>query len=269
MNVTKVVDTITNWLIDYSNHSKTNGYVVGVSGGIDSAVVSTLCARTGRPTMCVSMPIHQNQNSLDRSVLHNLWLCEQFKNVESFVVDLTETFDVTMKNLPDRAISELSAVNTRSRLRMVTLYSFAGTNKSLVVGAGNKVEDMGVGFFTKYGDGGVDLSPIGDLLKTEVYEVADYLQISNDIKKAKPSDDLWADSRSDEDQIGATYPELQWAMKYCEDYYRGLPNFDFPIMGIDDACLSDRQQQVLKIFIDRHRQNAHKMQMPPICMIEK
>lgn len=271
MNVEKVVDTITKWLIDYSDQSKTNGYVVGVSGGIDSAVVSTLCARTGKPTICVSMPIRQNQDSLDRSILHMMWLEQQYKNVKTVTVDLTNTFDSLMSSLPEYAVTDLSAVNSRSRLRMCLLYAFANAVNYIVVGTGNKVEDMGVCFFTKYGDGGVDVSPIGDLLKTEVYEVANYLQISQQIKTAKPSDDLWTDCRSDEDQIGATYPELEWAMGFCENYFKDLPattNFDNIIIDVNDVCLTERQQQVLRIFINRHRQGVHKMMMPPICELK-
>ena len=217
MKTKDVIKYIKTWLIDYSDSSKTNGFVVGVSGGIDSAITSTLCALSGKNTLCILMPIHQNEQEFNRSSEHSKWLTSKFSNVSVCKVDLTETFDTLSKQIPLEIQSNLTMANTRARIRMTTLYTFAGSKGMLVAGTGNKVEDFGVGFYTKYGDGGVDLSPIADLMKSEVYEIAKELKIVTSIQDAAPTDGLWSDGRNDEHQLGATYDELEWAMKEYEN----------------------------------------------------
>jgi len=249
MNCENVERQIINWLKMY------NGFVVGVSGGVDSSLVSTLCAKTKLPTILVSLPIHQPSSHLERAHEHIDWLKAKHSNVTSFEVDLTETFETFKKSIPSCAASDLALVNMRSRLRMTTLYNFANSNGCVVAGTGNKVEDFGVAFFTKYGDGGVDISPIGDLLKTEVWELARYLGVSESIVNAVPTDGLWDNDRSDEDQIGATYPELEWAMDYMETK--------------KSIKLTSRQEEVLFIYNTRHDNGMHKMSMPPVCKIIK
>ena len=200
MNTEKVAEYIINWLKEYAANAKVNGFVVGVSGGIDSALTSTLCAKTGLPTLCVEMPIHQAESQVSRAEEHIAQLKNKFDNVSETRVDLTSTFDGLKNVVPDAGNSaklNLSLANTRARLRMTTLYYFAGLQGLLVAGTGNKVEDFGVGFYTKYGDGGVDLSPIADLMKSEVYELAAYLDVPNSIQKAEPTDGLFGDSRTD------------------------------------------------------------------------
>jgi len=258
MNYQTITNNIVEWLNNYIEKNNVSGFVIGISGGIDSAVVSTLCAHTNKLTMCVSMPIHQQQEQVDRAIMHMLWLESQFNCVKTYTVDLTSLLDTLEKKIPSCAVTTLSIVNARARLRMTTLYTFASANNCLVVGTGNKIEDYGVGFFTKYGDGGVDLSPIGDLTKTEVYEIARQLHISNEIIKAKPTDGLWADNRGDEDQLGATYSELEWAMSFIENY----PSIESIVN------LTDRKKIILDIYLKRHNQNIHKMQMPLICKIK-
>ena len=189
-------------------------FVVGVSGGIDSAVVSTLCAETGLPVYVVGMPIHQDEGQRTLSVNHLLWLNENYKNVSMVQFDLTDVFEQFKKSLSGYAQDPLALANTRSRLRMVTLYQIAGENSGLVVGTGNKVEDYGVGFYTKYGDGGVDIAPIADLYKTEVWELGKHLGVNQGIIEAKPTDGLWDDKRTDEDQLGASYEDLEYAMEH-------------------------------------------------------
>jgi len=259
MRTDKVIEHITAWLKEYCHANRQKGFVIGVSGGIDSAVTSALCARTGLPTLCVEMPIHQAPSQVQRAQDHITWLRERYPNVRMEVVQLTPVFDQLVSALPsaeDVALRELSLANARARLRMTTLYYFAGMHGRLVAGTGNKVEDFGVGFFTKYGDGGVDLSPIADLTKTEVYEMAKALGVIDSIMQAKPTDGLWGDDRSDEDQIGASYPELEWAM-------------DLRDRGLDPASmdLSARQQKVLAIFDRRRAANRHKVVPIPICTI--
>lgn len=254
-----IIDHITAWLHDYCHGARQQGFVVGVSGGIDSALVSTLCARTGLPTVCVEMPIHQAPSQVQRAQDHIAWLKERYPNVRMEVVQLTPTFDTLVQALPqadDAHLTNLSLANTRARLRMTTLYYFAGLLRHLVAGTGNKVEDFGVGFFTKYGDGGVDLSPIADLTKTEVYALAKELGIIESIQIAKPTDGLWGDDRSDEDQIGASYPELEWAMALRE---RGT--------GTELGHLSDGERTILAIFDRMHAANKHKMVPIPVCGI--
>ncbi len=255
MNPKSIESHIVNWLIDYSKKSGLNGFVVGVSGGIDSAVTSTLCAKTGLNTIVINMPIHQKSNQFDRSNEHINWLKNNFKNVKSHEINLTDVYDSFSNILPKSNQDELSMANLRSRIRMSNLYVFASNKKYLVVGTGNKVEDFGVGFYTKYGDGGVDISPIADLLKSEVFKIAFHLGIVSSIQKAQPTDGLWNDDRSDEDQLGATYDELEWAMNYLEDN--------------SQDNLSEREKKVLEIYSLHHQTNLHKMNPIPVCEIPK
>lgn len=256
MNAKKVVAHIVSWLTDYAQQAKMNGFVVGISGGIDSAVVSALCARTGLTVLCLDMPIRQKDDQVHRAHKHMQQLREQFANVRTQTVDLTPTFE-QFEHTVSGSISEqklLAMANTRSRLRMLTLYYYGQINGLLVTGTGNKVEDFGVGFFTKYGDGGVDISPIADLLKTQVYELAKELNICDEIQAAVPTDGLWDNERSDEAQIGANYPELEWAMAQKST---GKTREDF----------SGRQQEVFDIFMRFHRAAQHKIQPIPVCLI--
>ena len=194
MNTEKVAEYIINWLKDYATNAKIKGFVIGVSGGIDSALTSTLCAKTGLPLLCLEMPIHQSQKQVSRAENHIKWLQENFENVSKTEVNLTPVFDSLIDALPKVKNEEsrfMSLANTRARLIMTTLYYFAALNGYLVAGTGNKVEDFGVGFYTKYGDGGVDISPIADLIKSEVYEIAKYFGVNNEIIDAAPTDGLW------------------------------------------------------------------------------
>ena len=257
MQTEKVVDHIVNWLRDYATNAKVDGFVVGVSGGIDSAVTSTLCAKTGMNVLCVEMPIHQAASHVSRAHEHIAQLKNRFDNVSDTRADLTPVFEEFKTEVfmdGDQATIEMALANTRARLRMTTLYYYAGLYKLLVAGTGNKVEDFGVGFFTKYGDGGVDLSPIADLLKSHVYTLGEFLQVPESIMKAAPSDGLFGDARSDEDQIGANYPELEWAMK-----------MDTEGKTVDD--FSGRQLEVFKIYKRYNNNNKHKMIPVPVCEI--
>ena len=209
----KLKTDIKNWMTDYIKSSGMNCFVVGVSGGIDSAVASTLAAETEYPIFALGMPIHQKEEQETLSDAHLKWLSEKYSNVESHKVDLTNTFDTFKHDLERYATDNHALANTRSRLRMVTLYQFAGQYKGIVVGTGNKVEDYGVGFYTKYGDGGVDIAPIADLYKSEVWNLGKVLGVDSRIIEAKPTDGLWDDGRTDEDQLGATYSELEEAME--------------------------------------------------------
>ena len=259
MKTEKVAEYIIKWLKEYAENSKVKGFVVGVSGGIDSALTSTLCAKTGFPTLCVEMPIHQAPSQVTRAQEHITQLKNKFNNVSDVKVDLTSTFEDFKNVLPTTEPSakvDLSLANTRARLRMTSLYYLAGLHSYLVAGTGNKVEDFGVGFYTKYGDGGVDLSPIADLMKSEVYELAAFLDVPNSIQKAQPTDGLFGDSRTDEDQIGASYDELEWAMKM-----QGAEKTE------DD--FSGREKEVFKIYSRLNRINQHKMLPIPICEIPK
>jgi len=253
MKTAESITYIANWLKDYSDNSNTKGFVVGISGGIDSAVTSTLCALTGKEVLCLLMPIHQHQLEFDRSKEHADWLTSTFPNVEACTANLSDTFDCISKQIPAELQSDLTMANARARLRMTSLYTYAGAKSLLVAGTGNKVEDFGVGFFTKYGDGGVDLSPIADLMKSEVFAIAKEMGIVNSIQNAAPTDGLWADGRSDEDQLGATYNELEWAMKaYAKD---------------TENIYTDRKKEVFDIFSRLHKANRHKMDAIPVCKI--
>ena len=205
---------IDRWLKDYYYMYAIKAFVVGVSGGIDSAVVSTLCAKTELPTYVLTMPLHSKEENTKLSDAHAKALVDKYPNVTVVNVDLTRTYESFMSWMDNTFTgNELANANTKSRLRMVTLYQIAGAKKGIVVGTGNKVEDYGIGFYTKYGDGGVDIAPIADLYKTEVRELGWHLGVMNEIIDAKPTDGLWDDGRSDEDQIGATYSELEEAME--------------------------------------------------------
>ncbi len=253
MDFSKVETYIQNWLLNYLDSSTLKGFVVGVSGGIDSAVTSTLCAKTTKKTLVINMPILQNAQQFDRSLEHINWLEKKFENVRGIEVDLTPVFDAYRTTLPNQFQDDLSLANLRSRIRMATLFQFASNQKLLVAGTGNKVEDFGVGFYTKYGDGGVDISPIADLMKTEVFGLAKHLGIIESIQNAPPTDGLWDDDRSDEDQLGASYMELEWAMQYLEQK--------------KSQKLTPRQIEVLAIYNTFHSANKHKMLPIPVCEI--
>lgn len=256
-NAEKINQHIVNWLLDYATNAKVKGFVVGISGGIDSALTSTLCAQTGLPTLCVEMPIHQAESHVNRANEHIDQLKLRFPNVWNERADLTPIFESFKTQLPsseNTAILNLTLANTRARLRMTTLYYFAGLHSLLVAGTGNKVEDFGVGFFTKYGDGGVDISPIADLMKSEVRLLAKYLNVPESILIAKPTDGLFGDDRSDEDQIGANYDELEWAMLEKE---KGKTIDDF----------EGRKAAVFKIYSRLNTINQHKMNPIPVCEI--
>ena len=253
-----IIEEINDWLIEYLKKSKCNGFVVGVSGGIDSALTSTLCARTGYTTLCIDMPILQNENEINRAENHIKWLKKNYNNVSHITIDLNNTFETFKSSVEktENPNNNLSLANSRSRLRMTTLYYFSGIHNYLVAGTGNKVEDFGVGFYTKYGDGGVDISPIADLTKTNVFEIASKLNVIDEILKAKPTDGLWDDGRTDEDQIGATYSELEWAMVQKDN--NKTPD-DF----------TGRDKEVLKILMKFNSQNSHKMDPIPIFKVPK
>ncbi|MGJ8684918.1 MAG: NAD(+) synthase [Nonlabens sp.] len=257
MKVDKVTQHIVKWLKDYADNAGIKGYVIGVSGGIDSAVTSTLCAMTGLELLCVEMPIHQHQDHVSRAQEHIAQLKKRFPNVSEVRSDLTPVFDTFINAMPataDSALVELTRGNTRARLRMTTLYYHGGVNGLLVAGTGNKVEDFGVGFYTKYGDGGVDVSPIADLMKSEVYAIGEHVNVPASIMKAAPSDGLYGAERTDEDQIGASYDELEWAMHQND---AGKTSKDF----------TDRELEVFNIYNDFNRKNQHKMNPIPVCII--
>ena len=207
-------ERIVKWIKDYANDNKIQSLVVGVSGGIDSAVVSTLCAETELPVFALGMPIHQDNSQESLSDLHLAWLKKKYKNVKTLKFNLTKVFDKFKEALEDYSHDDLALANSRSRIRMITLYQIAGKYNGIVVGTGNKVEDFGVGFYTKYGDGGVDIAPIADIYKTEVWELGRHLGVNEKIIEASPTDGLWDDKRTDEDQLGASYAQLEEAMEY-------------------------------------------------------
>ncbi|MFD2891779.1 NAD(+) synthase [Flavobacterium chuncheonense] len=250
---------IVQWLLDYANNAKVKGFVVGISGGIDSALTSTLCAQTGLATLCVEMPIHQHQSHVNRAVEHITQLKNRFPNVSDIRTDLTPVFDAFTNQVEqnnDRNTLDITLANTRARLRMTTLYYHAGIRGLLVAGTGNKVEDFGVGFYTKYGDGGVDISPIADLVKSEVRLLAKHLDVPESILNAAPSDGLYENDLTDEMQIGASYDELELAMQQFE---AGKTENDF--VG--------REAQVFKIYKRLNTINQHKMNPIPVCEIPK
>ena len=241
MNTEKRANIIKDWIEDYCENTSFNpkSLVVGVSGGIDSSVVSTLCALTGRKTIVLSMPIKQIKSQHDLSIKHGEWLVSKYNNVEHKTLELEKLFDsfeITLSDFKD----EHGFANSRARLRMSTLYQVAAANSGIVVGTGNKVEDFGVGFYTKYGDGGVDISPIADCTKTQVWELGKHLGIHKEIIKAEPTDGLWNDGRKDLDQLGMTYKELEKAMENKND-----PNY--------------------KKYAEIRKKNLHKMISIPVC----
>ena len=257
MQTEKITEKIVSWLKEYAENAKVKGYVIGVSGGVDSGVVSTLCAMTGLNLLMLEMPIRQNEDQVNRAWEHMNDITKRFPNAKAMSVNLTpafeelyKTFDVKDDEFPSE---KLAFANTRSRLRMLTLYYYGQINSLLVCGTGNKVEDFGIGFYTKYGDGGVDVSPIADLYKTEVYELARALNLVESIQNAIPTDGLWDVERTDEQQIGATYPELEkiqkeWGTRTEADY-------------------SGRDLEVYKIFARMNKAAQHKMQPIPVCDI--
>lgn len=259
MQTEKIVNHIVNWLKEYAIKANVNGFVIGISGGIDSAVTSTLCAKTGLKLLCIEMPIHQASSHVSRAQEHINQLKERFSNVSDIRVNLTPVFEEFKTEVSldgQKATVDMALANTRARLRMTTLYYHAGLLGLLVAGTGNKVEDFGVGFYTKYGDGGVDLSPIADLLKSEVYKIGEFLNVPKSILKAAPSDGLFGDARSDEDQIGANYDELEWAMKMND-------------LGKIAEDFSNREKTVFEIYKRYNSSNKHKMIPIPICEIPK
>ena len=236
---------IDRWLKDYYYFHSIKSFVVGVSGGIDSAVVSTLCAETELPTYILTMPLHSKKENTELSDLHASKLVDKYRNVTIVNVDLSNTYDAFMDTVYDAFIDcKLANANTKSRLRMVTLYQIAGAMSGIVVGTGNKVEDYGIGFYTKYGDGGVDIAPIADLYKTEVWELGKHLGVDERIIDAIPTDGLWDDGRKDEDQIGASYEQLEEAMEY-------------------------RRGPALDILDEFNNKNKHKMEPIPTFKLEK
>lgn len=257
----KVIEYIVSWLKKYIKKSKMKGFIVGLSGGIDSSVTSVLTAMTGFNTLVVEIPILKNDNSISKK--HINFLFSKFKNVYSINKNLKKVFDIFCKTVKDDHFSIekkiykdrylLSLANVKSRIRMLTLYYYANINNYLVVGTGNKIEDYGIGFFTKYGDGGVDLQPIGDLTKKEIYLIAKEMNIIDDIQNAKPTDGLWEDHRSDEDQIGASYNELEWAMK---NYGK-----------MKKIHLSDDKKKIINLYEKLHIKNKHKIISIPVCRI--
>ena len=245
MEVSKKVVFIKDWILNYANSmpKKAESLVIGISGGIDSSVTSTLCAMTGIKTIVLTMPIKQIKSQNDLSIEHGKWLTSKFKNVEHKVIELENVFNSFEKTL-NGFNNEHGFANSRARLRMTTLYQVAAANSGIVVGTGNKIEDFGVGFYTKYGDGGVDISPIADCNKTQVWELGKHLGILNKIIEAEPTDGLWHDGRSDKDQLGMSYSELEKAMEDKND-----PNY--------------------KKYLEIRKKNIHKMKPIPICKFDE
>ena len=245
MEVDKKIIFIKDWILNYVNSmpKKANSLVIGISGGIDSSVSSTLCAMTGIKTIVLTMPIKQKIDQYDLSIKHQKWLIDKFNNVEAHTISLDELFN-SFKSSLSKFDNDHGMANSRARLRMTTLYQVASANNGIVVGTGNKVEDFGIGFYTKYGDGGVDISPIADCNKSEVWELGKELNILNEIIEAPPTDGLWDDGRTDEGQLGLSYKELEEAMNNENSLNR---------------------EKYLKI----REENLHKMEAIPVCKIPK
>lgn len=250
----KLATDITAWIKNYAENNNISSLVVGVSGGIDSAVVSTLCAMTGLPVYCAVIDIHSNPKHIDIAIDHRRWLSTMYTNVYISNRDLSKVYREFIFDMGQSFESELGCANTCARLRMVALYYIATSTNGIVVGTGNKVEDFGIGFFTKYGDGGVDISPIADLYKTEVIELGRHLGISEEILTAAPTDGLFADGRTDEQQIGCTYEELEWAM---ENEYNIHIN------------RTPEQDKAMNIYIELNKKNQHKMLPIPIFKLNQ
>ena len=252
MQFEKTVHNIVYWIKQYAEQNNMKSLVVGISGGIDSAVVSTLCAKTKLPVYAVTMPVKQIQSQHDLSMTHGQWLTENFSNVTHKVIELNTVYNAFKFEMQQDFDDQHAFANSKSRLRMVTLYQIAGATKGIVVGTGNKVEDFGVGFYTKYGDGGVDISPIADLYKSEVYEIAEYLNINKDIISAPPTDGLWEDGRTDKDQLqGLSYDDLEKAMMLHED---------IPTEHGHDS----QEKRLLDTYLKIRKPNLHKMNPIPI-----
>ena len=252
MKPDRISKHIVGWIKNYCLNHKIKSLVIGVSGGIDSALTSTLCAMTNIKTIVVSLPIHQNKKQLDLATKHIVWLKKKYKNVIDLKIDISNVFDVFKENIPLELQNKLGLANTRARLRMTTLYQVASSSNGIVVGTGNKIEDFCIGFFTKYGDGGVDISPIGDLLKSEVFLLSKYLNIIKEILDAEPTDGLWDDNRNDEEQIGATYKEIEWAMK-----------------NLNNTNLNQKEKSIIDLYKKHNLKNQHKMLPIPVCIIKK
>jgi len=258
---------ITKWIKAYAKGAKIETLVVGISGGIDSSVVSALCAETGLKTIVVQMPIRQNRTLNNRSSMQAGWLLERYKNVTHMSIDLTSVFSAFEKKTAPFCDAEnasqvkLAFANSRARLRMMTLYQIAQSHGGIVVGTGNRVEDFGVGFFTKYGDGGVDISPIGDCLKTEVWDMGRELGLPQEIIDAAPTDGLWDDGRTDEGQLGMSYPELERAMNL--DFLKRCQAVDSDMPGSAKLSADDRKK--LKRYQEIRARNMHKMLPIPVC----
>ena len=241
MDVKKRAKIITDWINNYCESSsyKPKALVVGISGGIDSSVVSTLCANTGRKTIVLTMPIKQIKSQHDLSLIHAKWLKQKYKNVEHHLLEMDKIF-TSFSQVLNNFDNDHGYANSRARLRMATLYQVAAANNGIVVGTGNKVEDFGVGFYTKYGDGGVDISPIADCSKTQVWELGRYLGVSEDIINTPPTDGLWDDGRNDVQQLGMSYEDLERAMEDKND-----PNYEK--------------------YLEIREKNLHKMNPIPVC----
>jgi len=252
-------ESITNWISGYVHENNLSTLVVGVSGGIDSAVVSTLCARTGIPTILLGMPLDSTPQNTQLSEKHIAYLTSTDKyNVQGWHIDLSKVFHEFKAHpvINKKYNSDLAFANTKSRLRMVTLYQIATSTQGIVVGTGNKVEDFGVGFFTKYGDGGVDISPIADLYKTEVTELGKYLGVCQEIIEAEPTDGLWDDNRKDETQIGATYDELEWVMELGLDKLKNQPT-------------TEKEKELIHTYLKFNNKNKHKMESIPVFNLKE
>ncbi len=252
MNWRDVAEDISEWIGDYANKNGIEALVVGISGGVDSAVTSTLSAMTGIDTIVLNMPIHQDRGQFDLADRHIEWLKSKWGNVSGEVLDLSSTYDEFCSEM--EGLSELSQANSRARLRMTALYAIAGSNNGIVVGTGNKVEDFGVGFFTKYGDGGVDIAPIADLYKSDVFAIGKELGVIEEILDAAPTDGLWDDGRTDEEQMGASYEELEWAMRELEN-----PS---------GSEMTDREKEVMSLYAGLHEANSHKMAPIPVFKLD-
>ena len=255
MKKSEIIKFIVDWIKNYKDTNNIDGLVVGVSGGIDSALTSTLCGLSGIKTLCLNMPIKQKEDQYIRAKRHIEWLMEKFENIQTIDIDLTNVFFEFRSTVEkNSSTNKLALANTRSRIRMMTLYYYATINNSIVVGTGNKVEDFGIGFYTKYGDGGVDISPIADLMKSEIFEISKELKINKEILEAKPTDGLWDDDRTDEDQIGASYDDLEIVMDSLEK-------------GVSPEKFDDKTREDFNIYIKHHNANKHKMKSIPVCKI--
>lgn len=248
LDLHKLKDDIISWIRSYCDHNKLESLIVGVSGGVDSALVSTLCASTGIDCYLVILPLYQNNEHTIRGENHIEWLKSKFTNIHKIKIDVSSIFDTFQTTIPEEFHNSLSSANTKSRIRMTMLYHIAQSKNGIVVGTGNKVEDFGIGFFTKYGDGGVDISPIADLYKSEVYKMSKNLGIAEEILHAAPTDGLWEDGRDDKTQIGASYDELEWCMEFAHlTDINNLDNYDAKIISIYNNLNSKNKHKMVGI----------------------